>query len=111
MDGSEEADGAFVVAGGEGAVLLEFGEEVLNQMAGLIGVRIIRARLEPIGFRGNDRRHLRLLQEVKDPFLGIRGFVGEQGVNVLQQRGQEGRRVGGEELEPLMNNLNPGLAV
>ena len=78
--------------------MLEFGEEVLNQMAGLIEIRIIRARLEPIGFGGNDRRHLRLLQEGQDALVGVIGFISEQGVNVLQQRGQEGlyaRQVGG----------------
>ena len=64
VDGSEKADGAFIVAGSERAVLLEFGEEVFNQMARFIEVRIIRARLEPIGFRGNDHRHSRLLQGV-----------------------------------------------
>ena len=90
MDGTEEADGAFVVAGGEGAVLLEFGEEVFNQVAGLIEVRIIRARLEPVGFGGNDRPHLRLLQEGQDALVGVIGFISEQGVNVFQQWGQEG---------------------
>ena len=44
VDGSEKADGAFVVASGKRAVLLEFGEEVFNQMAGLIEVPIVRAR-------------------------------------------------------------------
>ena len=52
VDGSEKADGAFVVAGGKSAVLLEFGEEVFNQMARFIEVFVIRARLEPIGFWG-----------------------------------------------------------
>ena len=94
VDGSEKADGAFVVASGEGAVLLEFGEEVFNQMAGLIEVRIIRTRLEPIGLGGNDRRHLRLRQEGQDALLGVIGFIGEQRGNVFQQRGQEGRYSG-----------------
>ena len=84
VDGPEEADGAFVVAGGEGAILFEFGEAVLNQMAGLIEVRIIRARLESIGFGGNGRRHLRLLQEGQDALVGVIGFISEQGMNVFQ---------------------------
>ena len=36
VDSSEEAGGAFVVAGGKNAVLLEFGEEVFNQRPDLM---------------------------------------------------------------------------
>ncbi len=45
VDGSEKANGAFVVAGSERAVLLEFGEEVFNQMARLIYADIIVGKL------------------------------------------------------------------
>ncbi len=46
IDGSEKADGAFVVAGGGArAVWREFGEEVFNQLARLIAGLILRARL------------------------------------------------------------------
>ena len=98
-------DGAFVVAGGERAVLLEFGEEVFNQMARFIEGLIIGARLEPIGFRGNDDRHPRLLQAGNDALLGVIGSIGEQSLHVLQQLGQEGLRadkvggVAGREME------------
>ena len=57
-----------------GAVVLEFSEEVFNQMARLIEVFVIRARLAPIRFRGNDHRHRRLLQAVNDPRLGVRAL-------------------------------------
>ena len=87
VDGSKKADGAFVVAGGESTILLEFGAEVFNQMARLIEVLIIGAWLQPIGFRGNDHCHRRLLQGVKDALLGVIGFIGEQSVHMLQQRG------------------------
>jgi hypothetical protein len=36
IDSSEEVAGGLVVAGGDGAELLEPGEEVLDQMAGLV---------------------------------------------------------------------------
>ncbi len=47
-----------------------------------------------MGFRGNDPRHLRLLYAFNDPLLSVRGFIGEQGVQVLQPRGQEGLHSG-----------------
>ena len=56
----------------------------------MIEIRIIRAGLEPIGLGGDDRRHLRLFQEGQDALVGVIGFIGEQGVNVLQQRGARG---------------------
>ena len=36
--GAEEGDGSLVVVGGDGAELLEFGEEVFNQMPGFVQV-------------------------------------------------------------------------
>ena len=38
MDSGEEVSGRLVVAGGDGAVLLELAEEVLDEVAGLVGV-------------------------------------------------------------------------
>src|SRR3954466_4214205 len=37
-------DGALVVAGRDGPVLLQFGEEVLDQVAGLVEVLVVRAQ-------------------------------------------------------------------
>ena len=54
-------------------------------MARLIEVRIIGARLAPIRFGGNNNRHLRLLQHVKDALLGIIRGIREQGMDVLHQ--------------------------
>ena len=44
MDGGEEVAGGLVIAGGDGTELLEFGEEVLDQVARLIEVSVIVAR-------------------------------------------------------------------
>lgn len=38
MDSGEEISGGFVVAGGDGAVLLELTEEILDEVAALVGV-------------------------------------------------------------------------
>ena len=52
MDEGEEVSREFVEAGGDGAELLEFGEEVLDQMARLVQVFIIVARVFSVGFGG-----------------------------------------------------------
>ena len=43
MDGAQEVACGFVVARGNGAVLLEPGKEVLNQMTGLVQLAVIAA--------------------------------------------------------------------
>jgi hypothetical protein len=44
VDGSEEVLGGLVVAGCDGAELLESGEEVLDQMTRLVEIAVIGAR-------------------------------------------------------------------
>ena len=70
-DSSQEAASAFVIAGGKGAIVFQLSEEVFNQMARLIEVRIIGAGLAPVRLGGNNNRHRRLLQHGKDALLGI----------------------------------------
>ena len=90
VDGSEKADSALVIAGGEGAVLLELGEEVFNQMPRFIELLIIGPGVAPVRFRRDDNRHARLFEHGEHPLLGILGFIREHGVNLGHERRQEG---------------------
>ena len=89
MDSSQKADRAFVIASGKRTIVFQFREEVFNQMACLIEVRIIGAWLASIRFGGNNNRHLRLLQHVKDALLGIIRGIREQGLDVRHQIGEQ----------------------
>ena len=43
MDGGEEISGGFIVARGDGTILLELAEEILDEMARLVGVLVVVA--------------------------------------------------------------------
>ena len=94
IDSSQEADGAFIIAGGERTILFQFSEEVFNQMARLIEVLVIGAGLEPIRSGRNNTGHLRPLQNVEDAFLGIIGCIREQGMDTLHQIREKHIRAG-----------------
>jgi hypothetical protein len=51
MDGGEEVTRGFVVAGRDGPILLEFGEEVLDQVTRFINMPIEVAGRLPAGFQ------------------------------------------------------------
>jgi hypothetical protein len=76
----EEVSGGFVVAGGDGAELLDSGEEVLDQVARFVHVFIINARRFSAGFWRDDDLFSRRLQRFYDPFIGVEGFIGENGI-------------------------------
>ena len=50
MDGTQEVARGFVIARSNGSVLLEPGEEVLDQAAGLVQVAVIAALVPARGF-------------------------------------------------------------
>ena len=43
VNGAEKGFGQFIVTGGNGSILLEFGKEILNQMLILVPVSVILA--------------------------------------------------------------------
>ena len=55
MDGSQEVSSCFIISGGYGSVLFKFSEEVFDEVPGLVEVFIVRTRVDPILFWGNDR--------------------------------------------------------
>ena len=78
MNGGQEVAGSLVVARGDGAELLEFGEEILDQVARLEQVSVIVAAHFPVGL-GRDHHGLAGGEErIDDPLLGIERLVGDQ---------------------------------
>jgi hypothetical protein len=87
MHGGEEVPRGFVVTSGDRAILLEFGEEVLDQVTGRVEVSIELPLLLPIGLRWD--RHLLAggSHRLDDAFIGVIGLVGDErfGVEVGQE--------------------------
>ena len=80
MNGGEEISRSFVVAGRNGAKLLESTEEIFDQMARLIKFLVIRPLLFAVFF-GRDHRGFPLFfQEIDDTLVGIIGFVGQEDI-------------------------------
>jgi hypothetical protein len=88
VDCDEEISGGFVVACGDGAVLFEFAEEILDEVARPVGVLVeVALNLAVALGRDHDRLSPRQ-QRVDHPFVGVEGFVCQQGLgrHVRQQR-------------------------
>ena len=102
MDCGEEVAGGLVISRGDGAVLLEPGKEVLDQMARLEQLPVIVAADLPVGLRRDHHGLARGEQRIDDPFLGIERLIGDQraGLHRRQQlvgAGQIMRLAWGEE--------------
>ncbi len=78
MDGRKEILPAFVVAGGNGSELLEFGKEVLDEVAGFVEIGVIGARGLAVGAGRNNGNDPRLFERLDHPLVGIVSFVGEE---------------------------------
>ena len=87
MDRGQEGDGPLVVTGRDGAVLLELGEEVLDEMARLVQGLVVRTPVLAVGLGRNDRFFARLLQRAENPSLGVERLVRDQdtGLDFRQQ--------------------------
>jgi hypothetical protein len=94
MDSGEEVLGGFVVARGNGAELLELGEEILDQVPGLVELAIVVPRSLAVLSRGDDRRFASRCERLDDPLVGIKGLVGNQRI------GRDGRQqaIGPDEI-------------
>ena len=88
VNAGQEASCGLVVAGGNGPELLELGEEVLDQMPGLVEVLVKGARCLAGFARGDDRRLAGVSERREHPLVGIEGLVGNEGVRF--QPGQQG---------------------
>ena len=88
MNGGQEISGGFVVAGGDGSKLLEFAEEILDQVALFVEFPIEFARRQAVWSRWDDGGFASRRQGGEDATIGIEGAVGDQqiGGHIRQQR-------------------------
>src|SRR3954447_7253495 len=73
-------DRPLVVAGGDGAVLLQLGEEVLDQVPRLVEVGVVGAGLLAVGLGRDHGRLAGPRERPEDALLGVVGLVGDQRV-------------------------------
>src|SRR3982751_6112848 len=88
VNAGQEASCGLVIAGRNGPELLELGEEVLDQMPGLVEVFVKGARYLAGLARGDHRRLASLGQRLEHPLVGIERLVGNErlGLKIGQQR-------------------------
>jgi len=79
-------------AHGDALELLEFLEEILDEMPPFVFVGVVRSRVESLGSGRNDRFDAALFQEVAEP-IGVISLVAQEGVEV--QALDQGRDAGG----------------
>src|SRR3954453_119980 len=88
VNAGQEASCGLVVASGNGPELLELGEEVLDQMPGLVEVFVKGARCRPGLPRWDDRHLAGLGQRREHPRVGIERLVGNERLGLkLRQQG------------------------
>src|SRR3954447_3491668 len=95
MDGAQEVGGPLVVAGRDRPVLLQLGEEVLDQVARLVEILVVGAGVLAVGLGRDHRRPAGPSEGLEHPLLGVEGLVGDQrvGPEVGQQRVRPGEVV------------------
>src|SRR3954449_11035306 len=88
VNAGQEASCGLVVAGGNGSELLELGEEVLDEVPGLVEVFVKGARCLAGFARWDDGRLAGLGQRFEHPLVRIERLVGHEclGLKVREQR-------------------------
>ena len=115
MNGGEEIAGGLVVASGDGAELLEFGEEVLDEVARLVDFTIIGARLAPVGFGGDHGGLAGSGERGAHPSVGIESLVGDQRVGLHARQEMVGAdeivclSAGQEEADRIAERIDQGM--
>jgi hypothetical protein len=102
-------------AGGDGAELLELGEEVLNQVACLVEMPVVVPRRPPIGFPRDDCGLACGCQRLDDPLVGVERLIGDQRIGL--HCGQEvvgadqivGLAAGQEEAKRIAERIDQGM--
>jgi hypothetical protein len=77
VNGSEEVARCFVVSGGDGAELLEFGEEVFDEVACFVEFLVVLSLHISICLGRDDGLFSSLFQEVQHPLVGVEALVGD----------------------------------
>ena len=78
MNAGQETSRGLVVASGNGAELLELGEEILDQMPGLVEVFVEGPRCLAALARWDDRHLAGFSERLEHPLVRIERFVGNQ---------------------------------
>src|SRR5207248_9558800 len=88
MDAGEEVSGGLVIAGGNGAVLLELAVEILDEMACLVHFFIESTLVFAIALWRDHQVVSCRAKRFDHPLVGIEGFVCHQstGLHLRQQR-------------------------
>jgi len=89
VDCGQEVSGSFVIAGGDSAILLELAEEILDEVARLVGLLVEIALDFAVALWWDHDGLSPRTQRFDHPFVGIEGFVCQQGISrhLWQQRG------------------------
>lgn len=107
--------GGFIVTCGDGAELLEFGEEVLNQVARFVHIFIVGARSFSVGLWRDDDLFSCLFERFYDSFISIKRFIRKNGlcrdawqksVRTLQITGLSRRK---DEVEGIAESIDNGV--
>ena len=80
MDGAEEIAGRFVVACGDGAVLLEAGKEVLDQVPSLVEIAIVTTLDTAYRVGRNHDLLAGMPQGLNQPWPRVVGTIGDDGL-------------------------------
>jgi hypothetical protein len=86
--GSQEVSGSFIVACGDAPELLEFGEEIFDQVARFVQVFVVGAGCFSVGFWRYDNIFSGPFEWVYDSLIGIEGFISKDcfSRNIRQER-------------------------
>ena len=82
MDGSEEVARGFVVARGDGSILFQLGEEVLNQVPSFVEMAVEVAWYLPVGLWRYHRDFAGSGQPFMHPRIGIERFIGDEHISL-----------------------------
>ncbi len=82
MNPGEKVARSFIIPRGDGAKLFEFAEEVLDQVARLIEVFVIVARIFSVAFGRDDSALTGFLKRIDHAFIGIERFIGDHGIGL-----------------------------
>jgi len=82
VNGGEKVSAGFVVARGDGAKLLEFGEEILDQVARLVEVTVIVAADLAVGLGWNHHGLPGACERIDDALLGVECLVADQRIGL-----------------------------
>lgn len=115
MDSGEEIGSGLIVASCDGPEALEATVEVLDEMAGLVDLFVVRAGLFAVALRGDDAGLAGGLERLDEALVGIEGFVGQQGVSLhVRQQGVGALQVVGlarrqEEADRIAQSIDQGM--